>query len=133
MKDLIEILKLLGDDFVVWIRCLISPLLTCDLLLRSSDGSDEFLKRALRLWAVSSFMTFALQIPLLRLAGIDAVQTAYVLPSAILWLLYLLLIGIAIHVGLKIFKIPSVFSETLLIYASTVGPYGPISFLISMP
>jgi hypothetical protein len=131
MKDLIESLKLILEDFLLWLDCLGKPYVTCRKVLRKS--SSEKMVQFLRLWLVYSLISLTLQFPVYSIVGIDVKNVGFHLPNLLLLLLMQLLLGLAVHIGLRIYKIPSKFADTLTIYSVMIGSFSPFINLLIYP
>ena len=130
--DLSKGLQAVLDGFAEWFDICRHPLLHCDKLL-SLETDKEKIDKSLHLWLVVFLITLVLQLPLWKIAGIGWENVGFHLPNFLVATAGLMLIGVVLHLGLRIYGVPSNFADTLVIYTTVGGVYSPLFLLVAYP
>ncbi len=133
LKELDDNLNSIVASFLIWLNCVRAPFATCKAILDSDLSDDKKLSHAMRLWLVSAVIALVIELPVYRLVGIEWNNVGFYIPNC-LFLLFILIISVGIlHLGLRIFKIPSEFTQTFVVYTVIVGCFSPIFTLLFAP
>jgi hypothetical protein len=133
LKELDENLNSILASFLIWLNCVRAPFATCEAILDSALSDDKKLSHVMRLWLVSAVIGLVIELPVYRLVGIEWNNVGFYIPSC-LFLLFILMINVGmLHLGLRIYKIPSHFTDTLVVYTVIVGCFSPILTLLFAP
>ncbi|MBI2351402.1 MAG: hypothetical protein HYV00_08005 [Deltaproteobacteria bacterium] len=124
---------LASEWFVDWFDCLRQPFSTAEQALKDCASEKDGLRRAFRLWAVSFLIGLVLQLPVYELLNMEWQKAGFLLPNALLLLLIFLATGVAIHLGLRVTRVPSNLVETCLIYAVIFAGHAPFFTLLLYP
>ena len=87
----------------------------------------------MRIWVVGTLIGLIIQLPVYGFLHIDWKKIELYLPALLLLLLGFLITVAAIHVGLKVYKVPSAFPDTLALYSVIVGSYSPLIIVLALP
>ena len=125
--------------FLEWFVCIRNPRATGAEILAQSGGESSKVASALRLWVASFFLMVMLQVPALRLAGVEWNDPAYHLPGLLSTLLIFIGGTTLIHLGLRWHGVPSQWVDTLVLITANVNVFTPLmlplyySFWIEVP
>lgn len=119
--------------FLEWFECIRKPRAVGAQILAESDGDAQKIAAALRLWVVSFFLVVVLQVPALRLAGIEWNDPAYHLPGLLSTLLLFIGATTLIHLGLKWHRVPSQWADTLVLITTSVNIFTPLVLPLYYP
>ncbi len=112
---------------VLWINCLRQPFLTIERELSGPPNDNQYLIYTLQLWAISFSIDLVLNyLPVYLHFGIDWQNPGFLLPSILAKGLIFLIVGIAIHFGLKLNRVPSIFAQTWYMYTVFIACHSPI-------
>jgi hypothetical protein len=114
------------ESFLEWFSCVRNPRATGIVILAQRGGEAPKVASALRLWGVSFFLVVVLQIPALRLAGVEWNDPAYHLPGLLSTLLIFVGGTTLIHLGLKWHGVPSQWATTLVLVTTNVNVFTPL-------
>lgn len=128
-----QLLKISLDDFVKWFNCISKPVKSCREFHKILINDDAKLVMTFRLFLVTLLMAFVLEIPLYTIAGIELENLGFGLLRLSQYSVCFLITGILVHIGLRIFKIPSHLPDTLLLFAICVASFLPFLVLIFYP
>jgi hypothetical protein len=132
LKDIEEGLQHFLDLFLTWVTALHHPAETCDEILAAGNERDK-LSKALRLWLVSFLVTLVLQFPIFHAVGIAWDDLGFHLPAFGMLTMTVVAFGCALHIGLRLFRIPSTLYDVISVYTAYVGVYVPLISLLSYP
>src|SRR6267378_1720467 len=125
-KEIDENVNYILGSLLVWINCVRDPAATCESLIHAGLSDDRKMQQAMRIWVVGTLIGLIIQLPVYGFLHIDWMKIELYLPALLLLLLGFLITVAAIHVGLKVYKVPSAFPDTLALYSVIVGSYSPL-------
>ena len=133
IEDISNQLGFVGNLIIDWLDQLLHPFKSMTRIFEECDTDKALLQQSFKLWSVSFLMILIIQLPLYDFFGIDWQKIAFLLPSALLVLFSFIGMGVSIHLGLKIHKIPSKFMETYIIYVMIFSSHQPFVTLLAYP
>jgi hypothetical protein len=131
-EDLTKSFDALLNNLLEWFDVCRHPLTHCDAMLALRSDREK-ISKSLRLWLVIFLMTLTLQLPLLKIAGIEWSDAGFHLPYFLALTIAFVLNGVSLHLGMRIYGIQSNIADTLGAYTTLVGVYGPLVTLVSYP
>jgi hypothetical protein len=133
MDNLQKVFQSIVGLFLEWFDCLRHPYSTCETILSQDISSSDKLSKSLRIWLTSFVLSIILQMPIYQLTGIDWKNLTFHLPNMLVFLVTLFAIGSVMHIGLKLRKIPSDLTDTLVIYTVIMACFAPLLILSVYP
>lgn len=116
-----------------WAHSVRSPSSACEALLNPAHSPDERLRGAAKLWVVAAVIATLAQVPVLRSAGIAGGELGYFLPHGLQIISALLAAGAALHLALRVGKVPSSLVDTLVISTVYASVFAPVMALLAVP
>jgi hypothetical protein len=133
IRDIDENFNFLLSSLLIWLNGIRHPFMTCQSILDQDISDNDKLRHAMRLWLVASVIGLIMQLPAYRLFGIELSNIAFHLPNCLyLLVMFLSTMGI-IHLGLRMYKIHSDFTDTLVMYSVLVGCFSPVITILFYP
>ena len=115
----------------LWFRALANPIGTVNEVIRKEEAGD--VADVVKLWTTSILVSLVIQLPSFQLFGISWTNLGFELTYIMTLALNLLGYGLAIHLALRLFRIPSRFRSTMALFSVMVSIVGPISAFLSLP
>jgi len=122
--DFLDQLGRLRDTFVEWLFAVLRPLEKCQELLTIKDSKTR-MSKVLQLWTMSFVIAVVVDLPLYYPLGLGLKNIEFHIIIFLCLTFGLIASGFALNVGLRVYKIPSSFSEVSAIYNSCVMIYQP--------
>jgi hypothetical protein len=130
--DLSKTFESVLNQFMEWFDLCRHPLTSVDALISLHNERDK-ISKSLRLWCVSFLLTLILNLPLLKIVGIEWETVGFHLPNFLLLTFLLMLSGLILHLGMRIYGIPSNVGDTVGAYTIVVCCYSPLLALLNYP
>jgi hypothetical protein len=111
-------------------RALRSPTQLCKHAM-SLPTDEEKMGMVFRLWSVSFLLAIVLEFPRFKAIGIEANNWGFHAPNFLVLTLLFMLNGAALHFGMRRYRIPSNFYNTITAYTIVFSPYYPILTVVS--
>jgi hypothetical protein len=131
MKAIVEGLQLLLQGLITWCRAAAAPAQTARSILSMTESERTAILMAVWLWSIMISVLF--QGPIYKLYGIEWTDIGFLLPYVLMTSLATLLIAVAMHLALRLFRVPSSLSDTLSMFVMTVTVYSPVSTFLGLP
>ena len=121
-----QLLGFFGD----WLFAALHPLETCRSLLASTSDQARFDQGA-KLWLASFLISVVINLPIYHQHGIELSTVEFHLVNLLLLTAAILACGLIFHVGLRMYGVKSIPSDTITMYAAYFVNYQPIAALYS--
>lgn len=133
LKDLDENFNVAVASLIVWINCIRDPAAMRAELADPAMPADRKMALAMRIWAIATLIGLIIQLPVYAFLHVEWTKIELYLPAVLLLLIAFLMTVAIIHVGLRIYGVPSSFPDTLGAYSLIVGAWSPIIMVCTLP